>query len=330
MDMPPNSPTPDWGTLGPGSDIKVPAQTGIGLAVPPAAQRPAAQRLPQTAGSIQRVMIVASLAMSLGMFFFFQYKLSDRRADQRIQSGTTRPGTQTRGVDQNQQREAERLLQRAAANDSAATAEIEARAPAWHGRISLTPQLTNLVGAGLNAHDLRVRAATVQLDLAAMNVNEDAGSVDRLARQAESNDHAKRIWAIWTLGLLGNRGIERDRITAILISHLGDVDLDSRHWAVEALSYIGTDETIPPLLKTLHDDSAPLIRERAACAIAESGMLTNQQRRNAIPTLLAYAEDASLDSQTHVWVYHALRDITAQNLPDDAVAWRQWFDSHRQ
>jgi HEAT repeat protein len=181
----------------------------------------------------------------------------------------------------------------------------------------------------LNANDLRVRAATIQLDLAAMNVAQDAATVDRLAVQADSTDHATRIWAIWTLGLVGNRSLQRERITDLLIAHLTDSDIDSRHWAVEALSYVGTDDTIAPLLKTMHDDPSPTVRERAACALAESGMLTNQQRRTTIPTLLAYAEDPSLDAQTHTWTYHVLRDITAQHLPDDASAWRTWYSSSR-
>ena len=119
------------------------------------------------------------------------------------------------------------------------------------------------------------------------------------------------------------------RFTELLIAQLADSDIDSRHWAVEALSYVGTDDAIPPLLKTMHDDPSPIVRERAACALAESGMLTNQQRQTTIPTLLAYAEDPSLDAQTHAWTYHALRDITAQNLPDDAAAWRRWYDGRR-
>jgi hypothetical protein len=273
------------------------------------------------------MLIVMSLTTTIGMFFFAQYMSSNaRRAPQNVQSASSR---QTGKVETPTQQEAEHLLQRATANDAAATAQIEARAPAWHGRIKLTPQLSSLISAGLNAKDLHVRSATVQLDLAAMNISEDAATVDRLARQAESSDHAARIWSIWTLGLVANRGVERDRITDLLISHLSDSDLDSRHWAVEALSYVGTDATIPPLLKALHDDLSPTIRERAACALAESGMLTNSQRRTAIPTLLVYAEDSSLDAQTHAWTYHALRDITAQNLPDDATAWRNWYDNNR-
>jgi len=71
------------------------------------------------------------------------------------------------------------------------------------------------------------------------------------------------------------------------------------------------------------------IEERAACGLAQSGMLNREQRRTALPRLLDYAEDPSLDSDTHKWVFQALRDITGQTLPHDAAAWRQWYDSRR-
>ena len=327
MDMPPNSPTPDWGTLGPGSDIKLSPEIKAGSwSVALATQTPR----PQPGAPASRVVAVMAVTMAIGMFFLVQYTFfNTRRAarDARSSTTTVHPGVQK--FDAPTQREAEQLLRRATANDGAATSQIEARAAAWRGHIALTPQLTNLIATGLNASDLRVRAATIQLDLAAMNVAQDAATVDRLARQADSTDHRTRVWAIWTLGLVANRSVERDRITDLLSAHLSDPDVDSRHWAVEALSYVGTNATIPPLLKTMHDDPSPTIRERAACALAQSGMLTNQQRRTTIPTLLVYAEDPSLDAQTHAWTYHALRDITAQHLPDDAAAWRRWYGDNR-
>lgn len=325
MVMPPNSPTPDYGTLGPGSDIKLPADAGFGRSAPtPKPPLPAQPLSP----SARIVLALMSLTMTLGMFFYAQSMISRARsaANELRSTSPSRSGSAPRSP---AQKDAEQLLQRAAANDVAATAQIETRADTWRGKISLTPQLSNLLTVGLNANDLRVRAATIQVDLAAMNVGQDAATVDRLAAQADSTDRDTRIWAIWTLGLIANRGVQQGRITDLLIAHLADPDIDSRHWAVEALSYVGTDGTIPPLLKTMHDDPSPTVRERAACALAESGMLTNQQRRTTIPTLLTYADDPSLDAQTHAWTYHALRDITAQNLPDDAGAWRTWYSSSR-
>jgi len=99
-----------------------------------------------------------------------------------------------------------------------------------------------------------------------------------------------------------------------------------RYWAVEGLAYLGTDATIAPLLQVFHDDPSPMIRERAACGLAQSGMLSEKQRREAVPRLLDFADDRALDPETKKWVYQALRDITGQSLHDPA-AWRNWYSS---
>jgi hypothetical protein len=72
-----------------------------------------------------------------------------------------------------------------------------------------------------------------------------------------------------------------------------------------------------------------MIRERAACGLAQSGMFSAGQRWSAVPTLLTYADDGALDRQTQGWVFQALRDITGQSLPRDAHAWREWYRAQR-
>lgn len=331
MPKPPNSPTPDYGTLGPGSDIKngVEVLTPWGTGQPVFGSLQPVNRAPQAMNAAPRAALVfvamlASIGMAAGVWMYTRVRVA---ADGVNSARTARQGV--RQADAAAQREAEQLLQRAVGNDAAATAQIEARSAAWRGRIQLTPQLKNLVGAGMDARDLRTRAASIRLELAALNVAEDDASVDQLATQAESNDHATRIWALWTLGLLANRGVETERVTGILTAHLSDKDAESRHWAVEGLAYGGGDDTVPLLLKALHDDPSPMVRERAACGLAESGMFTPEQRRTAIPTLLTYADDPSLDAATHAWIFHALRDITGQTLPDNASQWKEWYERNR-
>jgi hypothetical protein len=355
---PPNAPTPDYGTLGPGSDIKLDkggdVNLGAGAEVKLGPQTdvkvgpglnfklglPTGSPQPSTRSSVHqtilpavRILALLAGAMIAATLFLTRQVIktheNDRPAASNSRSSATSSRRSVQRYDPATQKGAEQLLQHAVSNDAAATTQLEAQAAAWRGRIWLTPQLTRLITAGLNAKDLRVRAATIQVDLAAMNIAEDSSDVDRLVNQAESTDHATRIWALWTLGLIANRGIETDRITALLTAHLSDNDVESRHWAVEALSYAGTDAAIPPLLKTMHDDASPLVRERAACGLAQSGMLTPAQRHTAIPTLIMYASDPALDGATHAWTYHALRDITAQNLPDDSAAWRKWYEGSR-
>jgi len=233
---------------------------------------------------------------------------------------------ETEGLDRaTPQAQAELLLERAINHYEGATSQIAARVDGWRGKIKLDSSLNNLFMTALNSNDLRVRAAAIEVDLAALGVEKNSARVDQLAAQAESDDQKAKVWALWTLGLLGNRGVEPGRVGEILRSRIHDPNENVRYWAVEGLAYLGTDEVIAPLLQIFHDDSSPTVRERAACGLAQSGMLNEQQRRSAIPRLLEFAEDSSLDTQTHGWVYQALRDITGQSLPSDPSAWRNWY-----
>jgi len=225
------------------------------------------------------------------------------------------------------QNQAQLLLERAINHYDGANDQIASRVDKWRGRIKLDARLNPLFTTALNSNDLRVRAAAIEVDLAAQNVAKTPETAARFAEQADASDKPTRVWALWTLGLLGNRGVEPERASEILISKLQDTDPDIRHWAVEGLAYLGTNETIAPLLKTFHDDASPVVRERAACSLAQSGMLSQEQRKTAIPQLLDFADDPSLGADTHVWVYQALRDITGQNLPNEAAAWRTWYSS---
>jgi HEAT repeat protein len=158
-------------------------------------------------------------------------------------------------------------------------------------------------------------------------LSKNSQSLEYLLKSADSPDHAQKIWALWALGLMANRGVETEQVVSVLATHLADTDIDSRRWAVEALALSGSDSAIEDLLKVMHDDASPLVRERAACGVASSGLFTPQQRGTAIPKLIEYSDDPSLDAQTHTWAFHALTDITHQRLPNDSAAWRQWYTS---
>ncbi len=225
------------------------------------------------------------------------------------------------------QSQAELLLERSVNHFSGANEQIAARVGGWRGVIKLDDRLRNLFMTGLNSDDLRVRAAAIEVDIAARNLEKTSATVDRLEPDAESGEQGPRANALWDIGLLGNRGIEQERAARILLSSIHDSNINIRYWAVEGLAYLGTDEVIAPLLEVLHDDSSPMIRERAACGLSQSGMLGEKQRRTAVPKLLDYAEDPALDSQTREWVFQALRDITGVTLPHEASAWRNWYRS---
>lgn len=225
------------------------------------------------------------------------------------------------------QQQAESLLELAVGQSDGALGQISERVNGWRGQIAWTPRIANLTTAALNSNDLQIRGAGIEVELAAYGLRKDPATVDVLLREANSSAHAKKIWALWTLGLLANRGIETERVVQNLNQHLKDSDVDSRRWTVEGLALVGTDSTIPPLLHAMHDDSAASVRERAACSLAQSGMLTQEQRMHAVPQLVSYSDDPSLDAQTHAWAFQALGDITHQRLPNDSGAWRTWYAS---
>jgi hypothetical protein len=225
------------------------------------------------------------------------------------------------------QQQATLLLERSINHYDGANDQIAARVEGWRGRVQLDDRLNNLFVTGLNSDDLRVRAAAVEVDMAARNLERSDSTVDRLEAIARTGEQGPRANALWDLGLLGNRGIQPGRISDIILGSIHDPNVNIRYWAVEGLAYLGTDDTIEPLLEIFHDDPSPMIRERAACGLAQSGMLSAAQRRTAVPRLLDFAEDFSMDDQTRKWVFQALRDITGQNLPHDPSAWRGWYNS---
>ena len=227
------------------------------------------------------------------------------------------------------QSQAELLLERSINHFRGANEQIEARVGRWRGRITLDTRLNHLFTTALNSDDLRVRAAAIEVDIAARNLEKSGSSIDRLEPVATSGEQGPRANALWDLGLLGNRGIEPERVAQILLSSMHDPNENVRYWAVEGLAYLGTEETVEPLLDVFHDDPSPTIRERAACSLAQSGMLSAALRRTAIPKLLDYSEDQGLDAETRKWVFQALRDITGQTLPHDTAAWRRWYSGAR-
>jgi hypothetical protein len=227
------------------------------------------------------------------------------------------------------QSQAELLLERSINHYRGANAQIESRVTQWRGKIALNRRLNDLFVTAINSDDLRVRAAGIEVDLAARNLEKVPATIDRLEPDARSGEQGPRANALWDLGLLGNRGIEPARVAEILIDSVHDPNENVRYWAVEGLAYLGTDATIPVLLEIFHDDPSPAIRERAACGLAQSGMLSAGQRLTAVPRLLDYAEESALDADTRKWVFQALRDITGQTLPHDPVAWRTWYNAQR-
>jgi hypothetical protein len=306
--------TPDYGTLGPTSDVPNP-------------------RSAATVDPKNRVRLAMLVALSIGISVALlvgslgKARTSWSRPDRHRVS--SRYGTADAGnVDDLQpQMQAEKLLALAVGNSDGAVDQISSLVPRWQGKLVWDSQMASLTTAALNSSDMRVRESGIEVELAAYGLRKNAASLDYLLKTAESRDHAQKIWALWALGLMANRGVTPDRIEPVLIQHLHDSDADSRRWSVDGLALTGGDSTLPLLLGVMHDDSSPIVREEAACAIAQSGMFSPEQRMSAIPQLLNYTDDPSLDAQTHAWAFQALGDITGQHLPNDSAAWRNWYEN---
>jgi HEAT repeat protein len=225
------------------------------------------------------------------------------------------------------QQQAEALLEQAVQHSAVAVDQISTRARTWPGQVQWTPQIASLSTAALNSDDLHVRESGVEVELAAYGLTKTSTSLERVLNLTDSPDHAQKVWALWAAGLLANRGVESVHVIGVLAIHLKDEDVDSRRWATESLALAGTDSSIQLLLAAMHEDPSPVIRERAACGIAASGLFTPEQRMTAVPRLISYSEDPSLDAQTHAWAFQALGDITHQQFGNDTAAWRRWYET---
>jgi hypothetical protein len=225
------------------------------------------------------------------------------------------------------QEQAERLLQAAVNHDQGATELIQELVDGWRGKIKDSQQLQTLLLTALYSNDLRVRAAAIEVSLAAHNFAKTEESVSALRQMGEMNVKS-RPYAAWYLGMLANRGVETEAVYELLKNWAHDSDEQTRFWSVEGLAHLGTDKTIEDFVDVLGHDPSLDVRERAGCSLAKSGMLTREQRMKAVPGLLQLADDESLNSTARTWVYQALREITDVNLPNDPAQWHNWYDQH--
>jgi len=169
------------------------------------------------------------------------------------------------------QAQAEFLLERSINHYEGANREIEARLRRWRGQIEPSDHFESLFRMAINSDDLRVRAAAIEIDILARHLDKDSATIDRLEPIARTGAQGPRANALWDLGLIGGRGAEPARVAQIILASIHDDNENVRYWAVEGLAYLATDETIEPLLDIFHDDRSPMIRERAACSLAQSG-----------------------------------------------------------
>ncbi len=226
------------------------------------------------------------------------------------------------------QQQAQLLTERAINHYEGAIELIDKSVPSWYGQLEVEKgPLAGLLNTAINANDLRVRAASLEITLAGYNLPKSPSSVDQLLTRLE-NEPEHRAWLLWILGVLGNRGVETSRLELTFLDRIHDPDQTTRTYAAIGLGLLATDNAIPPLIQMFREDPSPAVREMAACSIAQSGMFTEAQRMRAVPDLLKMMDDATLDPATRSWVFQALRDITGATVGSDPAAWRAWWSQH--
>jgi HEAT repeats len=239
----------------------------------------------------------------------------------------TASGVRPRSYDRAMQAQAEDLLQRLASGDSAAAEEASAQASTWIGKASRTGRTDQLITTAINLHDMHSRQAALDAELALDGIPQNEEGL-KLLTNAVGNP-SSRAWALWLLGAIGNRGVDTPHTAKIVGTYLSDPDVNVRASAVNGLSLIATDETVPMLLDRFRNDPSPVVQERAACGLAESGMYTKAQRTLAAESLIHWLDDSLLTSQQRNWDIQALGDISGQHFGADTAAWRSWYESNR-
>lgn len=230
-------------------------------------------------------------------------------------------------IDAALQKRAEELLARVAMGDGAAVDRVLSESSDWTGKTQRTPRTSQLITSGLNSSNTPVREASLQAQLALDGVPRNENGLAMLEQQV--GNPAQRPWALWTLGALGNRGVDPVHTAKIIGSYLTDPDVNVRAASVDALSLVGTDETLPMLLDRFRNDPSPVVQERAACDLAQSGMYTHEQRMTAAASLVGWVDDSLLTAQQRGWAVQALTDIAGRNLGTNSEAWRSWYESSR-
>jgi hypothetical protein len=227
-----------------------------------------------------------------------------------------------------QQERAERALKLAINGSIGAADYLMRHAQDWRGRIESGNTLDAMVATAMNSPRLDVRMAGFEVQLAEDGVTKTPQEVEHLIQRLHEDPRGVGAWELWHLGVIGARGVDRERILAVLTATGRSEDDELRHWAVEGLNLFGGVEAIGPLLSVAANERASSIREIAFCGLALSGTFQRADRYEAIPGLLRIVENPRSDRQNVAWSYQALRQITGiRDLPPQPNLLREQLQS---
>ena len=267
----------------------------------------------------------------LGFIGYMMLRVTHVRGTRSV--GSAQPSVRTAAMKQasladvltwTQQRQAEELMARAVDHDSDAAQAISERATSWVGHIQSNNELQQLENRGRYSSDLRVRRAEADLELTLYGWTKAPNTVDMLMSLAKS-DAASRPSALYCLGILAGDNVAPERAHQFLLDYArNNSDATARQWATEGLSFVGTDEALDELFQIFTHDPSFAVRDRAGCSISDCGLFERKQRFRFVPSLIDLVSDPHANPQMRSWSFMALREITDENLPADAVAWRSW------
>jgi hypothetical protein len=226
------------------------------------------------------------------------------------------------------QNQAEELLERAIGHDERALELFDQHVEGWIGHIHESDRMKQLERRSEFSKDLRVRYANADINLALDGWQKNERAADLLIERART-DQQYRTAAVYFLGMLAGRGVDYDRIHGVLLEYArNDKDARVRQWAVEGMRYLGKGEVLDELFISFTEDPSTAVRDRAGCNISDCGNFMRKQRMRMVPKLIDLAANARTTPQMRNWSFLALREITDENLPADAVAWSRWYAEH--
>jgi uncharacterized membrane protein len=226
------------------------------------------------------------------------------------------------------QGQAEELLERAIGHDTRALEVFDQQLGSWIGHIRMTDRMRQIEQRSRFSKDLRVRYANADINLALEGWQKNQSSADLLIERARTDPHY-RAAAVYFLGMLAGRGVDYERIHAVLLNYAkNDQDATVRMWAVEGMRFLGKDEVLDELFVSFTEDPSTSVQDRAGCNISDCGIFTRKQRMRIVPQLIDLALNSQTTPQVRNWTLMALREITDENSPADAVAWRRWYQEH--
>ena len=226
------------------------------------------------------------------------------------------------------QAQAEELLERAIGHDARALKAFDQQLAGWIGHIRMTDRMRQLEQRSRFSKDLRVRYANADINLALDGWQKNEQAAGLLIERART-DQQYRSAAVYFLGMLAGRGVGYDRIHEVLLNYArNDRDATVRQWAVEGMRFLGKDEVLDELFISFTEDPSTNVRERAGCNISDCGMFTRKQRMRMVPQFIDLALNPRTTAQMRNWCFMALREITDENAPADALAWSRWYQDH--